>query len=135
MNIDRIRLMVEEVRRRYMPRARSHQQSHANTTTIHRDAILTGPSLRLIASLPPDFSRMNMTVNSDGKVVLPIEAILASKTSGKKVWYWVLFAHMHTLHIHGLNCSADCEEQWDDPADDDDQAKLTRGVWVAVHTP
>jgi hypothetical protein len=133
MKIDRIRLMVAEVRKRYMPR--SHQQYHTNTTTTPRSAVLTGTSLRLIASLPPAFSRMNMTVNEEGKVVLPIEAILASKTSGKKIWYWVLFAQLHYLHEHDVTCQENCQVDWIDPADDEVQARLTNGVWIAVHTP
>jgi hypothetical protein len=85
--------------------------------TSLRKTIVSGGTMRVLASLPPAFTAFNIIVDMTGKVIMPVDCMLGSKTGADSgsTWVWVLFSIMATPHIHDGTCGEACTEEFDLP--------------------
>jgi hypothetical protein len=119
MDIERITALLYHVRR---------------NSTSDVPAVINGNTLRMLAALPAAFNALNITVDERGTCVLPIDVILASKSFGKKLWFWVVFAQLLVAHEHDSICGGEsiCDVLFAEPSEDDAAQLRANGLWIAA---
>jgi hypothetical protein len=119
MDLDRIKTLLFHVRKH---------------STVEVPAIINGNTLRMLAALPAAFNELNITVDEKGTCVLPIEVILASKSFGNKLWYWVVFAQLLIAHEHDSLCGGEgtCDKLFAEPSEDEAAQLRANGLWIAA---
>jgi hypothetical protein len=99
-------------------------------STPLRKTIVSGGTMRVLAALPQEYTAYNVVVDMKGKVIIPIDCMMGSKTSGAKetMWVWVIFAEMARKHIHDKTCENPCQLQFDATED----SSGSNGTFIAV---